>query len=148
MPQGATLIDFYLHPPIGLLTLELDRHGPHTGNKDITQWSSTPGPIFTNHPVSASYGIYVQLNGLIFPTFGYETGWVSADGQYDEARYENRLAQVVIQHQFVGGAWVTTQLLDVHSVPRCIFWDVALPGRIGLLTAPGLSFDFFFLVGA
>jgi hypothetical protein len=139
------IIEFYLHPPIGLLTPHIDFHGPYSGNRTVTVWSDTAGPVYHDQPVSATYGVQVQLNGPIPIGYGFETGWVSDDGQYDESRYFTRLVQLIVQHQFAGGAWITTQKLDVHTFPVVLLWDISLPGRIGLLVAPGLEFDLFFL---
>lgn len=139
------IIQLYLHPPIGLLQPHLDYYGPFTGNVTRTQWSRTAGPIYTPVDVSATYGVELQLNGGIPAGYGTTIGWVSPDGQYEESDYDQRLVQLVVQHQFPGGAWVTTQRVDIHVFPRVVLWDVSLPGRLGLLVAPGLAFDLFFL---
>jgi hypothetical protein len=144
IPQG--IIDTILHPPIGVLQPFLDYFGPYSGVQTLTQWSSTAGPIYTPLPVGDTYGAIVQLNGPIPIGWGFTNGWFSPDGQYDEAIYENRLLQFVVQHQFLGGTWVTTQMVEIVSIPTVVLWSEAIPGRIGLLAAPGLSFDLFYLL--
>lgn len=141
-PSG--LIDFFLHPPIGALSFALDEAGPYTGRRTLTTWSQGPGPIFTSRPVSQSFGVQLQLNGPIPTSWGFTNGWVSDDGQYDESRYTPPLAQLVAQHQLLTGQWVTTNFEIIESFPHTVFWDVAFPGRIGLLIAPHLSFDLFY----
>jgi hypothetical protein len=143
VPVG--IIDTILHPPIGVLIPRLDYHGPYEGNVTVTEFSTTPGPIFTDIDVRASYGVVVQLNGAIPAGFGFTNGWVSDDTLYDEAIYDVRLLQLVVQHQFSGGAWVSTQVENIYSFPKVILWTEALPGRVGLLVAPGLAFDLLFL---
>lgn len=136
----------FLHPPIGLLRPHLDFHGPYSDNQTLTTWSITAGPIYSDSPVADTFGVVWTLNGAIQPERGFRTGWVSPDGQYDEAEYDIPLAQLVVQHQFLSGAWVTTQKLWINSFPGTLLWDVALPGRIGLLVSPGLALDLFYLL--
>lgn len=140
------LIDFYLHPPIGRMEPRLDYLGPYEGNVTLLTWSSTPGPIYTTMPVSATYGVQLQLAGVMPIAWGYDLGWVSDDGQYDEATYDPPLGQLVVQHQFPSGSWLTTQREVVASYPTVVLWQESLPGRLGLRTAPGISFDLFYLV--
>jgi len=142
------LIDFYLHPPIGLLEPQLDFFGPYSGQNTRTEWSSTAGPIFTPVPVSATYGVQLQLNGAIPSGWGLTNGWVSDDGQYDESIYQPPLAQLVVQHRFPNGAWITTQVQWIETFPTVVLWAVSLPGRLGLYVAPRLTFDLFYLVQA
>lgn len=143
LPIG--LAQQFLHPPLGLLRPHLDYHGPYSGNVTVDQWSATAGPVFTNYDVSDTFGVLVQLNGGIPAGYGLTLGWVSDDAQYSGDVYDERLLQVVVQHQLLGGAWVTSQLEEVFDFPLAILWREALPGRIGLLAAPGLAFDLFFL---
>lgn len=144
-PIGTGLIDFLLHPPLGLMNPRLDYLGPYSGNVTLTQYSVTPGPVFEYHQVRDSYGILVQLNGPIPTKWGYEIGWYSDDGQYDESQFWPPLAQIVIQHQFLGGAWVTSQMDVVRSFPQLVLWQQSLPGRVGLSIAPGITLDIFYL---
>lgn len=140
------LIDFYLHPPIGRLEPRLDYYGPYQGNVTLLKWAPFPGPLFGELDVSATYGVQLQLAGAIPAAWGYDLGWVSDDGQYDEAIYDPPLAQLVIQHQFPTGSWLTTQREVIASFPTVVMWQESLPGRLGLRTAPGISFDLFYLV--
>lgn len=147
MPDVNTgVIDLFLHPPLGVLNTHLDYYGPYSNEQTLTRWSSTPGPVFTNVAVSESYGVLARLNGSIPPGLGAIDGWTSPDGQDDEAMYEVRLLQIAVQHQLLSGAWVTSQLVNVTTLKRLILWDTALPGRIGLLAAPGIAFDLFYLL--
>lgn len=147
MPDiNVGVVEQFLHPPLGALTPHLDYFGPYTGLQTISQWSFTAGPVFTPLNVSDSFGVQVTINGPIPAGWGFTNGWVSPDTLYDEAIYDNQIAQVVVQHQFLGGSWVSTQVVPVHSFPIVIFWEVAFPGRIGLLVAPGLSVDLAFLL--
>lgn len=148
VPNQVTsgLIDFINAPPLGLLAAHLDFFGPYSGNVTVSQWSRTPGPIFETIDVSNSFGVLWQLNGPIPTHWSFTTGWVSDDGQNDESTYRPRLAQLNVQHQLLSGGWVTTQRVEVNSFPGFMRWDEALPGRLGLLVAPHIALDLFFLL--
>jgi len=147
MPDiNVGIVEQFLHPPIGLLTPHLDYRGPYSGLQTLTQWSSTAGPIFTDLPVTNTFGVQVNIEGPIPIGWGFTNGWVSTDGLYDESIYDQRICQLVVQHQFLGGAWITTQVVPIHSFPLVTMWEVSLPGRIGLLVAPGLSVDLSYLL--
>lgn len=142
-PTG--LIDFFVHPPIGALSMALDENGPYTGLHTLTQWAQGPGPVFTMRPVSQSFGVMVQLSGTIPVTWGFTNGWVSDDGQYDESEYMPPLGQLVAQHRLLSGQWVTTNKLTISSFPVTTLWNEAFPGRVGLLTAPRIALELFYL---
>jgi hypothetical protein len=147
MPDiSVGIVEQFLHPPIGLLTPHIDYLGPYSGLNTLTEWGTTPGPTIVHGSVTDTFGIEVTIFGAIPAGYGFTNGWVSPDGLYDESTYDQRLCQVVVQHQFLGGAWITTQIIDVHSFPLVALWDVSLPGRVGLLVAPGLEVDLFYLL--
>lgn len=140
------LISYLTHPPVGLLEPRLDGFGPHQGNKTLTTWSSTLPPIVTTLPVARSYGVIVQLEGALPPKWSFNQGWVSDDGQYEESVFFPPIAQLVAQHQFPTGSWVSTTVVAVDRFPMMVLWNEAFPGRLGLRVAPLLAVDLFFLV--
>lgn len=140
------LVSYLTHPPIGLVEPRLDGHGPHTGNKTLTTWTSTLPPIVTDIPISRSYGVIAQLEGALPQRWSFSQGWVSDDGQYEETTYFPPLAQLVAQHQFPTGSWVSTTVADINRFPMLVLWQESFPGRLGIRTAPGISIDLFFLV--
>lgn len=142
--QGLT--GYLTHPPIGLLEPRLDGSGPHQGNKTITTWSSTLPPIVSTLPVARSYGVIVQLEGGLPSRWSFTQGWVSDDGQYEESTYFPPICQLVAQHQFPTGSWVSTTVVDVDRFPTLVLWAESFPGRLGIRAAPGISIDLFFLV--
>jgi hypothetical protein len=128
----------FLHPPIGVLAPFLDWRGPYAGNLTITHRHDGP-------PIGNTFGVMWQFNGIIPIGWGFENGWVSDDGQYEQSTYETRLFQLVVQHQFRSGVWTTTQLIEPMYAPGAAMWEVALPGRLGLLVAPGIRIDLYYL---
>ena len=132
MSANTGIIDFALHPPLGLMSPTLGAFGPYSGTGTIT--------AFGGRAVSNTFGVLTAL-AAVAAGYGYTVGWVSEDGNSDENIYEDMLGQVVVQHQLLSGAWVTTQLREIRTVKSCILWDVALPGRLGYYLLPGVTLD-------
>lgn len=137
MTVTSGIIDFALHPPLGLLTPHSDTTGPYSGlGNTLTTFSGTVavadtfGVYVTSDVVPSPWGVYLGWNGP-----GSETGdlWVP------------RIGQLVVQHQLSTGLWVNTQLEDIVQVGQLVLWDVALPGRIGLAAEPGVSMQLYYL---
>ncbi len=149
IPSGvdsvARIIDDLLHPDFNKLGLYLDYHGPYTGNHTLTQWSLTPGPIFTDYAVSDSFGVMVQINGAIPPGWGFVSGWTTTDGLYDDARYTPPFGTLVMQRQMADGGWATTQRATLDRFPMLVQWQLAVPGRLGLLCAPNIALDLLYM---
>jgi len=141
----ASLAQYLAHSPVGLTLPKLDGNGPYSGNLTLTEWSRTLPPIATNVPINITQGVQVQLYGAIPTGWGFTSGWYSEDGQSDASEYTPRLAQLVVQHQFLNGVWTTTQTVDIVSFPQLVTWQEALPGRLGLHIAPYIELDLFYL---
>jgi len=89
----------------------------------------------------------MNFNGAIPPKLGLTIGY--SDGALvvlDE--YQDRLVQLVVQHQLISGAWVPTQVADLNALPTFVRWAEALPGRVGLYISPGIHIDLFYLLVA
>ncbi len=144
MAVTSGIIDTALHPPLGLLTNLLDGNGPYgAGNHELTTWLD--GATVRN--VSDTFGALVIFNGAIPPKLGRTPGFSPSTGVFDGEVFEDRLIQVVVQHQLLLGlgGFVTTNIFDLHAIASLILWSEALPGRLGLYVAPGCSFDLQFL---
>ena len=113
VPTGV--IDFLLHPPLKLLSPFLDTFGPYSGNVTLTQFQATQSGEPTIHPVADSAGVMIHFNGAIPQGLGFHLGWVSEDGQYDESSYTEPIAQLVVQHQFLDGLFVTSQRESIST---------------------------------
>jgi hypothetical protein len=143
VPTGV--IDQFLHPPVGALTNKLDTNGPYTaGSHTLTTWNDSG----TTRQVSDTFGVLAIVNGAIPAYWGREIGWddpiTAAGGTY----YEGRVLQVVVQHQLLLGlgGWIDTDTYDLNRAFNLCLWHEAFPGRIGLLVAPGWSFDLQYLM--
>jgi len=140
LPQA--IIDYAFSPATGFLNPHLDTAGPYgAGNHTLTTW--TPAG-FGAQPVSATFGVTLQFNGAIPAHLGLQIGYDDG-GLIVTDRFDLTLVQLVVQHQFAGGACVVTQLEEVHILPSTRRWVEALPGRVGLHVLPGISVDLFYL---
>lgn len=143
------IVDSILHPPLSLLRQVLDTAGPYGPGSSTRNTFTTDGtwilPAGT-YGVAGTYGIFWALNGAIPPTLGTLDGWVDPVGSIaDAVRYDERLAQIVVQHTLLSGAQVNTQVVDVHYQAGGFTFDLALPSRIGIWVAPPLALDIFYL---
>jgi hypothetical protein len=144
VPISSGIIDFALHPPLGLLTNVLDANSPYSGDNTITTWLDGA----TIRPVGDTFGVIVIVTSLIPPNLGYVIGAGLGGGAiFEGTLYDLRLFQLVVQHQLALGlgGWVTTQQVQSHSLAALITWEEAIPGRIGLAVLPGLAVDLQFL---
>lgn len=139
------VIDQFVHLPIGMSDYSLDTGGPYTGNVTLTSWSHD-GPAPSPTPIARSMGAIVRVRGIVPEGWGFSRGWDPGDGGSSESYYDPPLAQLVVQHQFPTGGWLTTQTLEVVTLTTLMQWAVALPGRLGVLTAPGIHVDFLFVI--
>jgi len=143
LPTGV--IDSVLHPPLGALTNKLDGNGPYAaGLHTLTTWLDGG----TTRAIGDTFGCIAIANGAIPPEWGLEIGWNDPVTAFGGTYYEGRLLQIVVQHQLLLGlgGWVDTQIEDIYRLAQVVLWQEAIPGRLGLLVAPGWSFDLQFLM--
>jgi hypothetical protein len=150
VPTGVANI--LVTPPLSTLAPILDENGPYgTGDHTITDFLTTVAhgllPAGT-WPIGGTYGVIVEVNGAIPATWGYDLGYDSGGAVGTEGwRYHNRFAQVVVMHQILGGAFITIQQHDVHSIQDWLP-TVFIPlggDRMGLHVSPGVAVDLFFM---
>lgn len=145
MSTPTGIIDFAFHPPLGLLGNHLDENGPY-GPGSHTLDHFTNGGV--DVPVDATFGILTIPYGAVAPELGVTLGWrPEIDSHFDGDIYQDRVLQVVVQHQLAlgFGGWVRTQILNQYTFAAVLLWEEALPGRIGLYVAPNWTFDIQFL---
>lgn len=137
MPVTSGIIDFALHPPLGLLTPHSDTSGPYSGlSNTLTTFSGTV-------PVADTFGVYLTADTVPSP-WGLQIGW-NGPGSESGDIYVPRIGQIVTQHQLSSGLWVTTQQTDIDQVAQLVLWDMALPGRIGLALEPHCTMQLYYL---
>jgi hypothetical protein len=142
MAQVVGIIDTIDHLPLGILQPKLDGNGPYAYGSSLTLSTWLDGA--TTRQVNDTWGVVVQINGAIAPALGRQVGY--DDGAAVNAdEYDLRIVQVAVQHQLLGGAWIISQLEDVHYAPFMVRWAEATPGRLGLYVSPTWSVDLYYL---
>lgn len=141
LPAITGLIDFFVHAPLNLCGPWLDINGPYTGSVTLTTFRVSSDLSGLHHVVGDSEGVIIDVNGALPPEWGRDAGWFSEDGQYDQSIYIPALGQFVVQHQFISGGFVTTQVVPINTLPTLVLWEQAAPARVGLATAPDVWFD-------
>ncbi len=151
MPDITSIIDTVVTPPLGLLHPVLDTSGPY-GFGDYTLTEFTTDGSFTlpagTHNVWGTYGVIVIPNGAIPVTWGQQIGWDSGGAIGSEGnRYDNRICQLVTQHQLFSGFWASLNYIDVHYVPQMTLWPfrLILSDRLGLHVEPDIAVDLYYL---
>lgn len=147
MPSISGVIDQFVHAPLGGLVNQLDGNGPFaSGDHTITDWKK--GGL-SGVPLAVTYGVLVIINGAIPLYWGSVLGATLGGGTpFNGELWQPRIAQLVVQHQLNvlgGGPFITTQIVECHTTGTLVLWDIALPGKLGLYVAPGISVDLQFL---
>lgn len=139
MSADISLIDFALHPPIGVLGPVLDVRGPYyEGSTKITTADGIT-------PVSDTFGAWVWAY-TIPPEWGHYVGYNDPLGLgVDMDEYTASWGQLVVLHQFSTGDLVATQTQRFTFIKELLLWDVSLPHEIGLWLAPGWQADIYWL---
>lgn len=151
MVQPTGVIDLLAFPPVGSLNPVLDTDGPYAaGDWQLTQFSTTGAFILPagSYQIHGTYGVIVQPVGAIPPTWGYSLGFDSGGAIGAEGwRYYNRFAQLVVQHQVLGGYYATVDSVEIHTLSQLIIWPFRLIGgdQLGLNVSPGITVDLYYL---
>lgn len=140
------LIDFLVHPPLGVLSTFEDFYGPYSGNVSITHWSQTPGPIYTSRDVRDTFGVVIEIDGVIPSHWGHTSGYYSPGGEIQTDNYNPPFCELVVLHQLATTAYVVTQRHFMTMATEIYLWDIALPSQIGLHIAPNISVSLLFLL--
>ena len=136
------IIQAFTRLPIGLLDVTLDAAGPYgAGNHALTTW--TDGATVRN--VSDTFGVVVQVNGVIAPELGLRTGFDDG-GQVVLDTFQMRIVQLAQLFQTRSGVWVPVDVQQIFTVPYMTRWVEDQPGKIGLYVSPTWSVDLYYLI--
>jgi hypothetical protein len=151
MPQLANIIDIVFSPSVGWLRPVLDEAGPFGfGDYTLTQFTSTAGVLLGDptHNVTGTFGVIVLFAGAFPSTWSIEFGYDSGGALGHEGdRYTPRLAQVVPQHELIGGFFAPLDYVDIVHIPQVVSWPFRPVGgdRVGLHVTPDCSVDLYYL---
>jgi len=151
MPTTVDIIDAISAPPLASLQQVLDTNGPYgPGDHTLTQFATNGAFLLPagSYSVSGTYGVIVQVNGVIPASAGFDIGWndISILASGDE--YEQRIAQLVLLHTLpITGAKVITLQTDINTISQCVFYPLLIgtAATIGLHVSPNWHVDLFYL---
>ena len=149
MPTPGSVIDQFLHPPLGLLNPVLDENGPYGPGSSTRSNFTTSGSFLLpagTYDVSGTYGVIAVVNGAIPAVAGFAAGWDDVGYPLTSAiRYDDRFCQINVIHTLLSGVAVITQQFELFHLSDFITWDVALPAVIGIWVNPFMAIDLYYL---
>jgi hypothetical protein len=125
---NVSVIQQFLHPPLGLLTREL-----------ISGTFSGDGSL--NRPLMSSG---VDAFGLVFSFFTVPTQIGLTLGSVIE--YEPRMVQLAVIHTLLDSHEVVSEYANFSQEEVPFLWSVALPTRIEYSIYPGVEIVFHWLL--
>lgn len=129
MPVSG-LIDFFQHPPFGVLTLEHLPTAPFAG-----------GTWAINRPRG---GQNVDAFGVLWSTSLVALGVGGTPGLVFE--YEDRVVDIAVTHQFLDGSFVITQRVASNHDTGYLMFDQLFPYSVDLVVGPPFSVDFYWIL--
>lgn len=133
MPQTAGVIDFFLHPPLGLIT------------SSTTNPSTISNPLTGHNVLSSSVGLASSFGvncavSLAPPAAGLTLGTV--------IDYEDPVSVWTVFHTLASGLVVVTQREVFHDANYLLFWQIALPSNVIVDVFPNFELTVEWLIGA
>ena len=132
MPNTAGVIDFFLHPPLGLIT------------SSTTSPSSIANPLTGHNVLSSSVGLASSFGvvcavSLAPPKAGLTIGTVTD--------YEDPVSTWTVFHTLASGLVVVTQRDIFHDANYILFWDNLLPSTVIVDVFPNFELTVEWLIG-
>lgn len=124
------IIDFFQHPPYGVLTLE------HLPTAPFTH-----GTYAINRPRA---GQQVDAFGLLWSTSLVALGVGGTPGLVFE--YEDRVCEIAVTHRFLDGTYVITQRVATNLDAGFILFEQLFPYSVDLIVGPPFGVDFFWIL--
>jgi len=130
MSVPTTVIQQFLHPPIGLMRLEHVAGAPFTGLKAFDRRRPGRG--------TDAYGIrWIVLSSP--PGYGITPG-ASAN------RFDRIVVTIGIHYQLLDGELVTVQSEESNAAAGFTLFNESFPLNVALEAAPGIEIDLWWLV--
>lgn len=130
MSTPVSIIQQFLHPPIGLLVLEALPANPYSGLNGLQR---IRGPINVD-----AFGIRWQIVG--YPA-GYGVTPRAGDNQFDRP-----VIEVAVQHQLLDSTLVVTEQSFFDRAAGHVLFNESFPYIIDVELAPGITADLFWLL--
>lgn len=130
MGSTVSIIQQFLHPPVGLQTRELIAGGPFTGLQAFTR---VRGPINVD-----AFGIRWLITS--FPP-GYGVTPAAGDNLFDR-----QVIEIAITHKLFDGSLVVTEQSGFRRAAGSFLFNESFPWIVDVELAPGVAADFWWLL--
>lgn len=151
MPAIVDIIDAVTSPPIAALNPVLDTGGPYgPGDHTLTTFSTNGAFLLPagTYSISGTYGVIVNVNGVIPPQAGFDIGWNDVSILASGDVYEDRIAQVAMMHTLpISGAKLIFELADIKTISQLVYSPLLVGSALtlGLHVEPNWHVDLFYL---
>lgn len=130
MGQTVSIIQQFLHPPVGLLVREHIPGGPFTG---LHAFDRPRGPTRVD-----AFGIRWLITA--FPA-GY--GVTPTAGQN---RFDRDVMNIAVRHQLLDGEIIVTEEVFMRSATGELLFAESFPFIVDIEGAPGITYDVWWLL--
>jgi hypothetical protein len=128
MPGVDTgVISFFLHPPLGLMTLEHIPSAPFTG----------PTTVALNRPRGPQN---TDAFGILWSVTAEALGVGLIPGLQTE--YEERVLEIIVSHQLLDGSFIISQRVVSNLDSGFVLFNEALPYDLNVKIGPPFQVDF------
>ncbi len=151
MPSTVSIIDAITSPPFVTLQQVLDTNGPYgPGDHTLTDFVTNGAFLLPagTYTISDTYGVIVQVNGVIPPDAGFKIGWNDVSILASGDTYEDPIAQVVLLHTLpITGAKVIYAIETIRLISQTIYTPllVGTALTLGLHVEPNWHVDLYYL---
>lgn len=130
MPDTTSVIQQFLHPPLGLLSIEALSGNPYSGYNLFTR---TAGPVGVN-----AFGIMWAAES--WPD-GYGRNALVIDTDFDR-----NILRIQIYHTLLDSTGVVSEFLDTNRQTGYMLFNESFPFSVGTEWQPGVAGSFYWLL--
>lgn len=132
MPDPTSVIQQFLHPPLGLLSIEALSGNPYS---DYTLLSRTAGPVGVN------------AFGIMWAAESWPDGYGRNGGVID-TDFDRRILRIQIYHVLLDSTGVVSEVVDTNRQTGYHLFNESFPLSVGTEWSPGVVGSFYWLLVA
>jgi len=129
-PPDTTVISQFLHPPLGLLSIEALSGNPYSG---YTLLNRPAGPIGVN------------AFGIMWAAESWPDGY-GRNSMFIDTDFDRRILRVQVYHILFDGTGVVSEFLDTNRQTGYMLFNESFPFSVGTEWQPGVVGSFYWLL--
>jgi hypothetical protein len=126
----VSVIQQFLHPPLGVLSIEALSGNPYSGYNLLTR---TAGPIGVN------------AFGLMWATETWPAGYGAPVGTI-AGPFDRVMLKIVVFHVLFDTTGVRSQIINTREQTGFVLFDESFPFSVGTEWSPGVTGSFYWLL--